>query len=109
ERIAQLDLAPAAIERIEREGHRHVVPALGTVEAELFERRLGHGVPYGAPRWARRMILKGFDAEHPAQDRLLDVKAVLGLVEHHRLRAVDHLVGDLVATVRRQAVHEKSV
>ena len=28
------------------------------------------------------------------------MQAVLGLVEHHRLRAVHHLVGDLLAAVR---------
>ena len=34
------------------------------------------------------------------------MQAVLGLVEHDRLRPVDHLVGDLVAAMGRQAVHE---
>src|SRR6202035_5630991 len=32
--------------------------------------------------------------EAPGQNALLHMQAVLGLVEHHRLRAVDHLVGD---------------
>ena len=45
-------------------------------------------------------------AKAPGQDALLRVQAVLGLVEHHRLRAVDHLVGDLLAAMRGQAVHE---
>src|ERR1022692_4563056 len=30
----------------------------------------------------------------PGQNALLRVQAIFGLVEHHRLRAVDHLVGD---------------
>src|SRR4051812_34138991 len=46
-------------------------------------------------------------AEAPGQDSLLGVQAVLGFVEHHRLRAVDHLVGDLLAAMRRKAVHEE--
>src|ERR1700676_1713819 len=45
----------------------------------------------------------------PRQNTLLRVQAILGLVEHHRLRAVDHLVGDLVAAMRRQAMHEQCV
>src|SRR5438046_2739118 len=44
--------------------------------------------------------------ETPGQDALVRVQAVLGLVEHDRLRPVDHLVGDLLAAVRRQAMHE---
>jgi len=36
----------------------------------------------------------------------LRVQAVFRLVEHHRLRPVDHLVGDFLAAVGRQAVHE---
>ena len=36
---------------------------------------------------------------------LLGREPVLRLVVHHRLRAVDHLVGHLVAAVRRQRVH----
>ena len=43
------------------------------------------------------------------QDRLLDVAAVLGLVPDHRLRAVDHLGGDLLAAVRGQAVQHDRV
>ena len=45
----------------------------------------------------------------PGQQRLLRVQAVLGLVEDHRLRPVDHLVGHLLAAMRRQAVHEQRV
>jgi hypothetical protein len=40
---------------------------------------------------------------------LLHVHAVLGLVPDHRLRAVDDLGGDLLAAVRRQAVHEQRI
>src|SRR5579862_8458989 len=45
----------------------------------------------------------------PRQNPLLRVQPVLGLVEHHRLRPVDHLVGDLLAAMGRQAVHEDGV
>jgi hypothetical protein len=37
------------------------------------------------------------------------MQAVLRLVEHHRLRPVDHLVGDFLAAMGRQAVHEDGV
>ncbi len=37
------------------------------------------------------------------------MQAVLGLVEDHRLRSVDHLGGHLLAAMRRQAVHEDRV
>ena len=43
------------------------------------------------------------------EQRLLRVQPVLGLLPHHALRAVDHLRGDLLAAVRRQAVHEQRV
>src|SRR5947207_8135380 len=41
-------------------------------------------------------------AETPGENAFLGVQAVLGLVEHDRLRAVDHLVRHLVATMRGQ-------
>src|SRR5947207_651434 len=47
--------------------------------------------------------------ETPRQNALLGVQAVLGLVEYHGLRSVNHLVGDLVAAVRRQAMHEQGI
>ena len=37
------------------------------------------------------------------------MQAILGLIEHGRLRAIHHRVGDLLAAVRRQAVHEERV
>ena len=44
-------------------------------------------------------------AEQEQEQRLLGVHAVLGLIpDRRRVRAVDHLVGDLVSPVRRQAV-----
>src|SRR5882672_6047569 len=43
------------------------------------------------------------------EQRLLRVQAVLRLVPHHALRAVDHLGRHLFAAMRRQAVHEESV
>src|SRR6185503_6716555 len=47
--------------------------------------------------------------ETPGQYALLGMQSVLGLVEYDRLRTVDDLVRDLVATVRRQAMHEDRV
>src|ERR1700688_4216116 len=38
----------------------------------------------------------------PCQNPLLRVQPILGLVEHHRLWAVDHFVGDLFAAMGRQ-------
>src|SRR6266850_755485 len=37
------------------------------------------------------------------------MQPVLGLVPHDRLRAVDHLGGDFLAAMRRQAMHEQRV
>src|SRR6266699_523835 len=45
----------------------------------------------------------------PGEDALLGVKSVFRLVEHHGLRPVDHLVGDLMAAMRREAMHEHGV
>src|SRR5580704_17812481 len=53
-----------------------------------------------------RLGLPPVSLQAPRQNPLLRVQPVLGLVEHHRLRAVDHLVGDLFAAMGRQAVHE---
>ena len=47
--------------------------------------------------------------ETPGQNALLHVQAIFGLVEHHRLRTVDHLVGDFVAAMGGEAVHEQRV
>ena len=33
-------------------------------------------------------------------------RTVIARLEHHRLRPVDHIVGDLLAAMGRQAVHE---
>ena len=45
----------------------------------------------------------------PGEQTLLRVQSVLSFVEHHRLRAVNDLVGDFLAAVRRQAMHEQRV
>ena len=50
-----------------------------------------------------------FPAHEEFEQRFLRVQAVLRLVPHHRLRAIDHRRGDFLAAVRRQAVHEKRV
>ena len=60
----------------------------------------GHRPP--APRPSRPR-----DQEH--QQRLLRVQPVLRLVPHRRPRTVEHLVGDLPAAVRRQAVQHDRV
>src|SRR5262245_3227006 len=43
------------------------------------------------------------------EDTFLGVKPVFRLVEHDGLRAVDHLVADLVAAMRRKAMHEEGI
>ena len=63
--------------------------------------------PRGLRRTPRNDNLKSrLGVQAPGEHALLRVQAVFRLVEHHRLRPVDHLVGDLLAAVRRQAVHE---
>ena len=64
--------------------------------------RASEGEQRAAPPQAAVSAL-GDDRRH---DRLLGVQAVLGLVEDHGLRRVEHLFGDLLAPVRRQAVHD---
>src|SRR6266478_10060784 len=48
-------------------------------------------------------------AKAPGKNSLLDVKPVLRLVPHDRLRAVDDAGGPLFAALHRQAVHEDRV
>src|SRR5437867_1365862 len=48
-------------------------------------------------------------SEEPAQKSLLRVQAVLRLIEHRALRTVDHLVGDLLAAMRRKVVQDDRV
>src|ERR1700731_2301082 len=67
-----------------------------------------------AHRFALRRVremktLRPISLQTPRQNPLLRVQPVLGLVEHHRLRAVDHFVGDLLAAMGRQTMHEDSV
>ena len=47
--------------------------------------------------------------QEPGDDGLLGVAPVLGLVPDHALRAVEHVGVDLLAAVRRQAVHHDRV
>src|SRR5262245_26433234 len=47
--------------------------------------------------------------EAPSQDALLGVQAVFRLVEYYRLRAVDHIVRDLLTAMGGQAVHEDGI
>src|SRR5215471_3680502 len=46
-------------------------------------------------------------AKQGVQDRLLHVHAVFRLVQHHRLRSVQHLRCNLMAAMRGQAMHER--
>src|SRR5262245_41848291 len=56
---------------------------------------------YGSLRsQGRHRDLRHF-VEAPRQNALLRMQAIFGFIEHHRLRTVDHLVGDLFATMRR--------
>src|SRR5580698_1045718 len=55
------------------------------------------------------LLAAAIGVQAPGQNALLRMQPVLGLVEHHRVRAVDHLVGDLLATMGGQAVHEDRV
>ncbi len=57
---------------------------------------------------AARLRLSG-RVQAPGQQALLGVQPVFRLVEHHRLRPVHHLVGDLLAAMGRQAMHEQRV
>src|SRR3984957_2467898 len=59
--------------------------------------------------WLTGLGLPAVSLQAPGQNPLLRVQPVLGLVEHDRLRAVDHFVGDLFAAMGRQAVHEDGV
>jgi len=50
-----------------------------------------------------------FCPQQPSQNALLHVHPVAGLPDDGTLRAVDHLVGDFLAAMGRQAVQEKGV
>src|SRR5690242_20428359 len=52
---------------------------------------------------------RGRSGEAPGEDALLRVEAVLRLIPDHRLRSVDHAGADLLAALRREAVHEDRV
>src|SRR5215467_3089551 len=66
-----------------------------------------------APRWVSppstyptRLRPNSASVQAPGQNAFLGVQAVLGLVEHNRMRPIDHLVRDFLAAMRRQAMHE---
>src|SRR5580700_5746987 len=59
--------------------------------------------------WLTWFGLLAGSLQAPRQNALLRVQPVLGLVEHHRLRAVDHVVGDLFAAMGRRAMHEDGI
>ena len=45
----------------------------------------------------------------PGKDSFLHMQPILGFVEYDGLRTVDHIVGDLLAAMGRQAMHEDRV
>src|SRR4051795_3926259 len=59
-----------------------------------------------APRSTHQVLVFTYQQR---QNGLLRVQAVLRLVEDDRMWSVHHLVGDLLAAVRRQAVHDDHV
>src|SRR5689334_10720539 len=72
----------------------------------LARRRASRSCP-GMTKSAQFSLRHG--VETPGQNALLRVEAVFGLVEHDRLRTVDHLIGDFLAAMGGQAVHEDGI
>src|SRR6266508_5163584 len=52
---------------------------------------------------------RGFLPDHERHKRLLGVETVLRLVPDRGLRAIQHVLGDLLAVVRREAVEDDRV
>src|SRR5882724_11075455 len=63
----------------------------------------------GRPAPAAKRSLISDDAQAPGEDAFLCMQAVLGLVPHRRLRAVDDAGRHLLAAMGRQAVHEDGI
>src|ERR1035437_8104362 len=55
-------------------------------------------------RWRRRS-LQNFRPYQPDHHRLLRMQPILGLIKHDGARPIDHVVGDFLAAMRRQAMH----
>src|ERR1700691_5284032 len=80
-------------------GGRTGMPIWGSFIATEYRR--------GRPIWEPfRRLRRAISRETPGQYALLRMQPVLRFVEHHRLRAVDHLVGNLFAAMRGQAMHK---
>ena len=58
--------------------------------------------------WARYSTLAPL-RQQARQDRLLRVHAVFRLLEYTRLPAIHHRIGDLIAAMSRQAVHDDGI
>ena len=97
------DVHSPAAEQLGELGLGPHLPVREEVGDELLTGVLGGGS--GVSAWSAHASL----LLQPGQDRLLGVPAVLGLVPHDALRAVDHLGGDLRAPVGRQAVQHDRV
>src|ERR1700733_8463655 len=83
----------------------------GMAKSGLF---IGHNIRGQAPNLrsplpAERPASTAVGVQAPGQNPLLRMQPVFGLVEHPRMRTVDHLVGDLLAAVCGQAMHEDGV
>src|SRR5580704_12074333 len=55
----------------------------------------------------RRSSLQNFGTYQPDHHRLLRMQPVLGLIEHDRARSVEHVIGDFLAAMCRQAMHDE--
>src|SRR3984957_8745380 len=53
----------------------------------------------------RRSSLQNFRTYQPDHHGFLRMQPVLSLIKHDRSRPVDHVVGDFLAAMRRQAMH----
>jgi len=91
--------------RIPRGTTAHVARMERSVIREIFPRI--ENPDFAALHPGSKRLLHRVEA--PGQNALLRVQAVFGLVEHHRLRAVDHFIGDLLAAMGGQAVHEQRI
>src|SRR5580765_4228062 len=68
----------------------------------------GGSVSSAARTWSSNRLIVGL-GDGQREQRLLGVEAVLGLVPGCALRAVQDILGDLVAEVRRQAMEDDRV
>ena len=80
--------------------------AVTSVRAEVGRRGRARDDDAAAAQRDEGLTSRRVGAEQERQHRLLDVQPVLGLVPDRRLRPVEHVGGDLLPGVRRQAVED---